>query len=494
MKPFLKRSALWVSVVLVLSGGVFLGCQSVFSKSLTLETENKAVASAKDLDVGLKLQNIYRLIAKSVTPAVVSIQVESEQIVRNPYSQFFNDPFFQQFFGQQGQMPKQFKQKLQALGSGFIVTPDGYIFSNYHVVKDATKIQVILSDKRQFKAKVIGTDPDTDIALLKINAQNLPVAAVGDSKNIQVGDLVMAIGNPFGLTGTYTSGIISFVGRPGMMSGFQHFIQTDAPVNPGNSGGPLVNIHGQVIGINSAIQTQSGGYEGISFAVPINTAKNIADQLITSGKIERGYMGVNISSLDKAARKVFRIPDDLGVLVTKVEKNGPAEKAGMKQGDIITRVNGTTVETPDDLQVAIGNLKPGTSATLQVYRRTKRMTIKVTLAERPKTVSEAALGGNKTPSNPSGETYKYQGVIFGAASQAMLEQNNAQYGVAVESVNEDSPLSGTLQAGDLIIGINDTEIHNTKELKAFAKKNPNPKSLVFMVMEKGFLIYRGIEQ
>jgi serine protease Do len=494
MRLFKKKGALWLGLAVVLSAGIFLGCQSVFSKSLTLETENKAVASTKNLDVGLKLQTIYRMIAKSVTPAVVSIQVESEQIVNNPYSQFFSDPFFRQFFGEQGQMPKQFKQKLQALGSGFIVTPDGYIFSNYHVVKDATKIQVVLSDKRQFKAKVIGTDPDTDIALLKINAKNLPVAAVGDSKSIQVGDLVMAIGNPFGLTGTYTSGIISFIGRPGMMSGFQHFIQTDAPVNPGNSGGPLVNIHGQVIGINTAIQTQSGGYEGISFAVPINTAKNIANQLITSGKIRRGYLGVSIGPLDKAARKVFHIPDDQGVLVTKVEKNGPAEKAGLKQGDIIIRVNGSPVETPDDLQVAIGSLMPGTKVTLETYRRTKRRRLTVTLAERPRSISEASAGGNGNRINPSGETYKYEGVIFREASQALLEQNNAQYGIEVQSVNEDSPLSGTLQAGDLIIGINDTEIHNLKELKEFAKKNSNPKSLVFMVMEKGFLIYRGFEQ
>lgn len=247
------------ALFMVITGGiVFFSCTGIFSKSLNFVTENKDVLTNSGMDIAIKLQNVYRGVSKSLMPAVVNINVESEMTIQNPYGDFFNDPFFRRFFGDE--MPggqKEYKRKLQAMGSGFIVTKNGYLFTNYHVVKDATKIVVILSDNRKFEAKVVGKDPETDIALLKINANNLPVVVVGDSSEIQVGDFVMAIGNPFGLSGTFTAGVVSYVGRPGM-TGFQKFIQTDVAVNPGNSGGPLVNIKGQVIGINAAIQSQTG--------------------------------------------------------------------------------------------------------------------------------------------------------------------------------------------------------------------------------------------
>jgi serine protease Do len=496
MKKLWKEGAIVIIPVLASIAAIFLSCRSGFSNNLTLETKNQAVASSKDLDIAIGFQNIYHRIAKSVTPAVVSIQVESEEIVQNPLDDYFNDSFFKKIFGDEGQgMPKQYKQKVRALGSGFIVTKDGYIFTNDHVVKDMTKIQVILADNRKFKAKVIGTDPETDIAVLKINADNLPIVAVGDSGEIQVGDLVIAIGNPFGLTGTYTSGIISFVGRPGIMSGFQHFIQTDAPVNPGNSGGPLVNVYGQVIAINTAIQTQSGGYEGISFAVPIDTAKEIAGQLISGGSIKRGYLGVlSIGQLDATARKVFGIPGEEGVLVSKLEKNGPAALAGLKPGDIITRANGGIVKTTDDLQVTIGNLKPGLSASLEVYRQRACLTIEVKLTERPKNLTSDLLSGKGERNNPSGETYKFKGVAFAPAGQDVLDQNGAQYGVVVQDITDDSPLSGALERGKLVVGINETEIHDLNGLQAFVGKNSDTNLLVFAVMQNGYLIYRGVEK
>lgn len=494
-----KRSRLGVLsalVVLLLVCSAFFSSSSGFSKSLNFETENNAVTSIDGMDGVLKLQNVYRAIAKSLMPAVVSINVESEQTVQNPYGDFFNDPFFRHFFGDEGgngNMPKEYKRKLQAMGSGFIVTKDGYLFSNYHVVKDATKIVVILADNRKFDAKVIGTDPETDIALLKINANDLPVAAMGDSGEVQVGDFVIAIGNPFGLAGTYTSGIVSFVGRPGMMSGFQRFIQTDAPVNPGNSGGPLVNIKGQVVGINAAIQSQTGGYQGISFAVPVNIAKNIGKQIADQGKIERGYIGINITALDQTTRKMLGLSDNEGVIVSKIEKGSPAEKAGIKKGDIITKVNDDSLATPDDLQVSIGSLKPGSAAKIEVLRNKKRIIIEVKLAVRPsEKVASQSPGGEDN--NASKETFEFNGVIFGNASKEVLEQNGAESGIIVNDVKESSPFAGVLDKGYVITSINDTDMKDLGDLKKFAEKNKDTKSFMFVIIKDGFLYYKGIEK
>ncbi len=480
---------------LIAGAGILLIKSPSFSKNLGFESENREIASLDGLDSALKLQNIYRQIAKTVQPAVVSINVESEQTVRNPYSDFFNDPFFRRFFGGDNNFgpgaPREFKRKLQAMGSGFIVTKDGYLFSNHHVVKDATKIVVILSDNRRFDAQVVGSDPETDIAVLKIKANNLPVVPLGDSGTVEVGDLIVAIGNPFGLAGTYTTGIVSAVGRPGM-SGFQRFIQTDAAVNPGNSGGPLVNIRGQVIGINSAIQSMTGGYQGISFAVPVNTAKNIANQIVSKGRIDRGYIGINISPLDATTRKMLGLTGDEGVTVSRVEKGSPAEKAGVKNGDIITRVNGDIVNSPENLQITIGSLTPGSTARLEIYRNKRRMNINVKLDNRPGETAKADPREDKTP--PSGETHEFQGVTFAEAPKRTLEQNGAEFGVLVRDVAGNSPLAGALESGVIVAGINGTDIRNLSDLKAFANRNKNARDLTFLVVKDGFVYYRGIER
>ncbi len=490
--------ALFLAVFLFTTGGViFISYNGIFSKSLNFETNNTQVANIDGMDIAVKLQNVYRNIAKSVMPAVVSINVESVQVVQNPYSQFFNDPFFRQFFGDQGgggnNMPKEFKQKLQALGSGFIITKDGYLFSNAHVVKDATKIVVILADNRQFTAKLIGLDPETDIALLKINANNLPVVYLGDSGEVQVGDSVMAIGNPFGLSGTFTAGVVSAVGRQGMTSGFQKFIQTDAAVNPGNSGGPLVNLKGQVVAINAAIKTQSGGYEGISFAIPINIAKNIAEQLLSTGKIQRGYLGINIMPVDSPTRKMLGLQENEGVMVSKVEKGSSAEKAGIKKGDIVTKVNGELVNNPDDLQSDIGGIKPGTVVNLEIFRDKKKMELNAKLSERP---SETTNINPKQQGeeNPSTESYEYLGATFGPAAQSILDDNGADHGVIVKDIKDDSILSGVLDSGVIVSSINGTEIKNLEDLKAFAGNNKNTKSFTFLIVYNGFMYYKSVEK
>jgi serine protease Do len=444
----------------------------------------------------MKLQGVYRVIAKSIMPATVSINVESEQVVQNPYSEFMNDPFFRRFFGDEGMGPngpKEFKRKLQAMGSGFIVTKDGYLFSNYHVVKDATKIVVVLADNRKFDAKVVGTDPETDIALLKINANNLPVVPIGDSGDVQVGDLVIAIGNPFGLSGTFTTGAISFIGRPGM-TGYQKLIQTDTPINPGNSGGPLVNIKGQVIGINAAIQSTTGGYQGIGFAIPINTVKNISAQIVDHGRIDRGYIGVNISPIDATTRKVLGLSDNEGVMVSKLEKDSPAEKAGIKKGDIITKVNGESVNSPEDLQITVGSLKPGSHVSVEFYRDRKKMNADVKLNTRP---GETALNNKPAQDDTNAaaaETYEFLGAVFTESAKAYLDQNGADYGIVVKTVRDDGALAGALEPGLIISQINGTDIKNISDLKAFAGKNKDGRSFTFLIVKDGLVYYRGIEK
>ncbi|MGC8771332.1 MAG: Do family serine endopeptidase [Brevinematia bacterium] len=483
-----------LSIVVAIFFGSFIACKgNLFSKNLEYETKNKMVESMPELDTALKLQNVYRNIARSIMPAVVNIQVEGEQIIRNPYSDFFNDPFFRRFFGDEFSQPREFKRRIQATGSGIIITKDGYIFSNHHVVKEAKKIYVFLSDNRRFEAKVVGADPETDIALLKIDADNLPVAPIGNSDEVEVGDFVVAIGNPFNLSWTYTTGIVSAIGRKGMVSGFQKFIQTDAAVNPGNSGGPLVNIKGQVIGINTAIQSQTGGYQGISFAVPINIAKNVARQLLTHGSIERGFLGINIMPIDDVTRKALGLDNNEGVMVANVEPKGPADRAGIKKGDIITKIEGKKVGTPEDLMYEVGNNAPGSVIKVEVIRNKKRMEFSVKLKERPSQVASKGKDEEK-PEAPQKGVIEFLGARFSNAPKELLDENSVEFGVVVESIKEDSPLYDVLEPGLIIVGINDSEIRNVNDLRAFVEKNKNERRFVFLIARKGMLFYRGIER
>ncbi len=489
-KKLLLKATVTVAMVF---GGIFLLKVSIFPGNLSLGSKNKDVESANSFSDMLKMQDIFRVIAKSVMPAVVSINVESDQVVRNPYGDMFNDPFLRRFFGDegnQGQMPREFKRKLQALGSGFIITKDGYILSNYHVVKEATKIVVIMSDNRKFNAKVVGYDAETDVALLKINANDLPVVAIGDSGESQVGDLVFAFGNPFGLSQTFTFGVISYIGRQGM-TGYQHFIQTDAAVNPGNSGGPLVNLKGQVVGINTAIQSQSGGYQGISFAVPINMARYVSQELIAHGKVQRGYIGIFIDDIDSKTRKELGLAENEGVFVSKVEKNGPADKAGIQSGDIITKINDAAISGSAVLQSKISEMTPNSTIKVEIFRNKTRLTMNITLRERPNgTVTQNQTQNGQNPGN----TVDFKGAQFAEATQEALDQNDAKYGVYVESVSPDSIFSGVLDEGSIVSSINNEEIKSLKDLKAFADKNKNTKSFIFLETKDGYSYYRSVEQ
>jgi serine protease Do len=487
----IKNTIILTTALLTVS--IFYSCLfTVPKRNITLETDNKKVENIDGINDVNKTQKVFREIAESVLPAVVSIHVESEITVKNPYSEFFNDPFFKRFFGDDyNNVPKEEKRKAQAAGSGFIITKDGYLVSNYHVVKNATKITIIMSDENEFKAEVIGYDEDLDIALLKIESKgDLPYVAVGDSDNLQIGDFVFAVGNPFGLSGTFTYGVVSALGRPGF-TGYQRFIQTDAAVNPGNSGGPLVNIHGQVIGMNTAIVGMTGGYQGISFAVPVNMIKNVVTQIAEKGKVSRGFLGINIDDVDSTTRKLLGLSSNEGVMVTKVDEKGPADKAGIKEGDIITKVDNKAIGTTYALQSEIGGKYPDSKVVIEILRNKKRQNITVTLGEKIST-NTAKDGGIQ--SEDLAKSYKFNGTIFADPSEETLSKNGAKYGVVVIDIEKDSLFSEILTQGAIVIRINDTLIKNVDDLKTFSEKNKNEKSFVLLIVKDGFLYYRGIEK
>ena len=329
----------------------------------------------------------YSALVKRVLPAVVNIS--STKVVKQTAQQMPQglDPFFRQFFGddsgQKFNVPQERREK--ALGSGVIVSPEGYILTNNHVVDGAKEVTVNLHDKREMKARVIGTDPKTDIAVIKIDGSNFPALTLADSSKVEVGDVVLAIGNPFGVGQTVTAGIVSATGRGGLgIEQMEDFIQTDAPINPGNSGGALVDDEGHLIGINTAIIAgNSGGNQGIGFAVPINMARHDMDQILAHGKVEHGYLGILPQDVTPALAKSFSTDNTNGALVGQVTPNSPAAKAGLKEGDIITAINGQPVTDANQLRSKIGMMDPNTTARLNVMRSGKMQDIAVTLGEFP---------------------------------------------------------------------------------------------------------------
>ncbi|MCI0473360.1 MAG: Do family serine endopeptidase, partial [Ignavibacteria bacterium] len=374
-------------------------------------------------------------IAKTVTPAVVFIDVTGN-VKQNP-----DDKNFQFFFGPDFQMPENMPQ--HGSGSGVIISKDGYILTNNHVVSNAADkgIKVILSDKREYTAKLIGTDKNTDIAVIKIDAEELPVASVGNSDNVQVGQWVLAIGNPLGLNNTVTAGIVSALGRniniDGNSYAINNFIQTDAVINPGNSGGALVDINGFVVGINAAIKTTTGYYQGYGFAIPINIAKNVAAELIKYGKIERGYIGVSIKDVDSKEAKGLGLDKAKGVLIQNVIKDGAGDEAGLKTGDIILTVDGTEVNAANQLQTVIGSRRPGDVVNLVVFRDGKNMDVKVKL--KPRSDSDVAATENENRNqelreNSANRKFESLGLIVSELTEDLKSKYEVSGGIMVKEV------------------------------------------------------------
>jgi len=398
---------------------------------------------------------------RKVAPSVVNIystRIVQQRPVRNPFS---NDPFLRQFFGDQfpnGEHER--SRKEQSLGSGVIISPDGYILTANHVVEGADEIKVAIDDgKKEYTAKVIGTDPPTDVAILKIDAKNLPAVTLADSDQLEVGDIVLAIGNPFGVGQTVTMGIVSALGRSGLgFNGYEDFIQTDAAINPGNSGGALMDAEGRLVGINTAIISGSGGNQGIGFAVPVNMARHIMERLISGGKVTRGYLGIKLQDIDAGLAEQFGLPDQNGALVDDVLLNTPAEKGGIKSGDVITAFNGKLVTDSHSFMLAVSECAPGANATVKLLRNGHVQTVAVTLGKLPAGVMQNQNGQNNSDSDNNSTPDALDGVTVADLDQQMRLELKIPAGIngaIVTDVDQDSNSAGAgLQRGDVIVEIN----------------------------------------
>jgi len=413
-------------------------------------------------------------IAQDASPAVVNI--DTEVLVRQPLFPFADDPFFEQFFGDE---LRQFSQvvPMKGKGSGFIVSKDGYILTNNHVIEGADKITVTLADGRQFDAKIVGKDPTFDLAVIKVKASNLPVLALGDSDAVQVGEWVVAIGNPFGLEHTVTVGVISAKNRSvraGNLS-FDGFLQTDAAINPGNSGGPLLNLDGKVVGINTAIIPYA---QGIGFAIPVNMAKGVIDDLVSYGKVRRGWLGVYAQPLTPDFIQAYGLKVKKGVVVADVVPNSPADKVGIKRGYVITKVEGTDIENPQDLVFQIRKHNAGDKIKLEVVTQSGSKSITVTLEELPGQVEAPRVEGTDL-----GNTL---GIQVSPVTPALREKYNLPQGggVVVTGVKPGSTGDAIgIQEGDVILEANGLPVNTVDDLKKALKKSSD--TIVLLIWRDG---------
>ncbi len=457
MKTFqVAVSTAAIALVVAAGAGTMAGSWATAKTGKTIPILMATQVSAAASQVNF--QDGFAPIAKRAVPAVVN--VSSSKVIRTPggsiSSPFFSDPFFRQFFGNtlpnDSQTPPS-EERERSLGSGVIVNSDGYILTNNHVIDGAKDVKVSLGDKREFQARIVGTDPKTDIAVLKIDAKNLPVLAFGDSSKMQVGNFVLAIGNPFGLNQTVTLGIVSATGRGGLgIEDYEDFIQTDAAINPGNSGGALVDERGNLIGINTAILSGgSGGNQGVGFAIPGNMARNVMEQILKNGKVTRAWLGVSIQPVKEDIAKAFHLSETYGALIGDVTKDSPAAKSGLETGDIILDVDGQKIEDSRALQLKIGNMSPGTTVKLTVFRNGATREIAVKLGEMP----GGAVQSSGTSENRGAAL---RGISVGALTPDITSQLKlpaSTKGVVVTNVDPASAASeaGILQ-GDVIQEVN----------------------------------------
>ncbi len=423
-------------------------------------------------------------------PAVVNISTTQKMKVQHPQlppgmqipdlpeDSPFGD-LFKHFFGDgEDGSPEEFDA--QSLGSGFIISPDGYILTNYHVIKGADQIVVRLSDRRELTAKVVGADERSDLALLKIPADNLPTVKIGKSKDLKVGQWVLAIGSPFGFDHSATAGIVSALGRNLPSENYVPFIQTDVPINPGNSGGPLFNMDGEVVGINSQIYSRTGGYMGLSFAIPIETAMDVVQQLKTKGKVSRGWLGVLIQDVSRELAESFGMSKPGGALVAKVLPDSPAAKAGVQVGDVITEYNGVPVDSSSELPPLVGRTKIGTSTPIKVLRNGKYLTLRVTLGELPD--EEETKQASEMPEHTS--TNRVGVSVADLTPELRQRLDIKKYGVVVDDIGKGPALSAGIRKGDIIMSINNEKIENAAQFERLIKALPANKAVPVLIQRR----------
>jgi serine protease Do len=497
MQEKVMRVRRWVAAVAVL---VAVAAGGILSQGLKDWTGHSVLGAAKatptiaadgaPINLGT-FANGFSSVLKPALPAVVNIRSSKVVKTQGRGGLPFNDPFFRQFFGDQfGQRGGPQTQREQSLGSGVIITTDGTVLTNNHVIEGATDIKVYLSDKREFKATLVGTDPKTDVAVLKIDANNLPTLPLGNSSSLQVGDLIFAIGDPFGIGETATMGIVSATGRGGLrIEDYEDFIQTDAAINPGNSGGAMIDLHGNLVGINTAILSgASGGNQGVGFAIPINLARNVTDQIRDHGKVVRGYMGVYIQDVTPEMAKQFHLSDARGALIGDVSSDTPGARAGLKRGDVILALNGQDVNDANQLRLAISQSAPGTQVKLKVWRDGKTQDANLKLGELPEKAekaSETEEGGGAL------EGVEVENVTPEIAQQLNLKPSTR--GVVVSSVDPSSAAGSVgLRQGDVIQEVNHKPVSNVEEYRN-AMAGAEKQSVLLLVNRGGVTTFLVVE-
>ena len=439
---------------------------------------------------------------KKVSPAVVNVFTSTAARQNTSQNRSpFDDPFFRRFFGDDlpgGGEQRRFRTPRQnGLGSGVIVSEDGYILTNNHVVENADEIKVALNDEREFTAKVVGRDDKSDVAVLKVDAKDLPYLHLANSDTLEVGDVVLAIGNPFGVGQTVTMGIVSATGRGNIGLDYEDFIQTDAAINPGNSGGPLIDAEGRLVGINTAIISRSGGNQGIGFAIPVNLARSVMESLVKDGRVVRGFMGVNIQDVDPALAKEFNLKDNDGALVADVTAGSPAEKSGLKPGDIITKFNGKPVRDSRHLKLQVAQTSPSAKVPVEVLRdgSTKSFTVQLKEFPRNELASSSRRGSNDAGSEAE-ETLK--GVAVGNIDARAREQLNIPSnlkGALVTDIDESSAaFEAGLRQGDVILEINRKPVASADDAVQLSAKNDKKGSVLLRVWSRGGTRYVVVKE
>ena len=461
-----------------------------------------------DLEQMIRGSKTRAALVQNVQKAVVHIKVE--KIIRNSDGRSFNNPmdlyndeFFRRFFPelnppknnqQQREQPnREFRQK--GMGSGSIIDSEGYILTNHHVVGEADRIIVVMHDGEEKGAKLVGTDPESDIAVIKIDGDGLPVLPMGDSEKILVGEDVIAVGNPFGLIQTVTYGIVSAKGRSNMgINEYENFIQTDAAINPGNSGGPLVNLRGEIVGVNSAIFSQSGGYQGIGFAVPINMASKIMKDLIDKGSVSRGWLGVGIQDVSQDLAKAFKLKNTKGSLITAVMEDTPAQRAGMLKGDVVVRINDKLIQNSNHLRNEIANAGAFTEIDLELIREGKSINIKLKLDERPQNVGRVKMTPQLTPALEQVE-------LLGMTVEALTDDNAEKLGVKtgsgvlISKIESGSPAEKAgLRTGMIIQEVERKAVKNIEIFKKIVNEMDTAKGILLLVTTSGGSRYIFIQE
>lgn len=468
----------------ILAGSVL--ALSVFAVTEAVENHVDAKKPAvlldtRPLDHDTKLNTSLAPVIKRVSPSVVKVVISGKaENTGMDLNELGDNPLFRRFFGQGGQPGRrQMEQpRQQGLGSGVIVTPDGYILTNNHVVDHASDVKVSLQDGREFTAKVIGTDPKTDLAVIKIDASNLPAVQVADSDQAEVGDAVLAIGNPFGIGQTVTTGIVSATGRSALGLDYEDFIQTDAAINPGNSGGALVDVQGRLIGINTAILSRSGGNQGIGFAIPSNLARDVMESLIADGKVTRGYLGVMIQDLNPTLAKKFNAEGKSGALVGDVNAKSPAEKAGLEAGDVITEFAGKAVNDSRHLKLQVARVRPGQQVDVKLLRDGKEKALTVSVGELP--------NSDKLAKNSRDSKADDNGTLNGVAVDELTRQFRNQLnipgnvqGALITGVDPNSAAYGAgLREGDVILEINRERVSSAADAVKLTENAKDKTTLV----------------